>query len=140
MRAWFERRRPCFALSTTVATLRPARRASWTVRLAEVAEPEERKKQEVSLRANQTQWRGLGTILTSPDGEPVAGPGAVVLCDAAQGFCAHVLWNRLWIDALHDLQQVWPVQHVGEVDAHADAEGKRGGDEGDSQRRALLVR
>lgn len=34
-----EMRRPCLAVSTMVMTLRPARRASWTVMLADVDDP-----------------------------------------------------------------------------------------------------
>lgn len=36
---WFESRRPCLALSTTAATLSPASLASWMVRFADVADP-----------------------------------------------------------------------------------------------------
>lgn len=39
MNLWLDIRRPCLALSTTVATFNPASRASWTVRFADVAEP-----------------------------------------------------------------------------------------------------
>jgi hypothetical protein len=107
---------------------RPARRASWRVRFAEVEEPG------AGVSELDGVWGGGRGRLTAPDGEPVAWLGAFVGLDVVEAFLADVGRDGIRGELAEESVEVGSVENGGEVEAHAHAEGEGCGYEGYAQR------
>jgi len=81
---------------------------------------------------------GRGGVRTAPDGEPVAGNCSFVVGDTLETFLADIEGDCVGVDFSQETEEIGPVEDVGEVDAHAYAEGEDGGYEGYAEGGALF--